>query len=189
VPLKGPLLALGLAALASVATPAPNDRASSPGISAGRTNQAWAEVKWPFLMDQWGSGRTYRCHAAECGAEVNLYLRPKIGFCNCATGVSDDAEVDRVADVDLLGSRYVPLSEGRPIRVGWMNGRSRRYAVDDPSAPRRTALAIAFNDKCDVIVATLVAGRDLPEGAERAALAFLNGKHVLRWAKAELGLK
>jgi len=189
MPVKGPILALGLAAFASVATPAPNDGASSPRVPAGRANPAWAEAKWPFLMDQWGTGRAYRCNAAGCGAEVDLFLRPKIGFCNCDTGVSDDAEVDRVADVDLLGGRYVPLSEGRPIRVGWMNGRSRPYAVDDPYGPRRTALTIAFNDKCDVIVATLVAGRDLPEGAERAALAFLNGNQVLRWAKAELGLK
>ena len=188
MPLKGPLLALGLAAVASVATSAPNDGGSSR-VPAGRIDQAWAEVKWPFLMDQWGSGRAYRCNAATCGADLNLYLRPKIGFCNCDTGVSDDAEVDRVADVDLLSGRYGPVSEGRPIRVGWMNGRSRRYAVDDPRGPRRTALAIAFNDKCDVIVATLVAGTDLPEGAERAALAFLNGNQVLGWAKAELGLK
>jgi hypothetical protein len=165
-------------------------RSDRPAEDAGRhvdASAAWREAKWPFLMDQWGTGRAYRCNAASCGAEVNLYLRPKIGFCNCDTGVADDAEVDHVADVDLLGSRYGPVSEGRPIRVGWMNGRSRPYAVDDP--PRRIALAIAFNDKCDVIVATLVAGRDLPAGAERAALAFLNGNQVLGWAKAELGLK
>jgi hypothetical protein len=188
VPLKGPILALGLAAVASVATSAPNDRGSSRA-PAGRVDPAWAEIKWPFLMDQWGIGRAYRCNAADCGAEVSLYLRPKIGFCNCDTGVSDDAEVDRVADIDLLSSRYGPMSEGRPIRVGWMTGRSRPYTVDDPYGVRRTALAFAFNDKCDVIVATLVAGGDLPAGAESAALAFLNGNQVLRWAKAELGLK
>jgi hypothetical protein len=50
----------------------------------------------------------------------------------------------------------------------------------------RTALAIAFNDKCDVVVATVVAD-DVPT-AERAALGFLNGDLVLRWAEKELGL-
>ena len=50
----------------------------------------------------------------------------------------------------------------------------------------RTALAIAFNDKCDVVVATVVAN-DMA-AAERAALSFLNGDLVLRWAEKELGL-
>jgi hypothetical protein len=185
--LKGPILALGLATLAGVGAPVPNDGASSPTSSAGVLNPTWTETKWPFLMDQWGTGRAYRCRAAACGAEVSLYLRPKIGFCNCETGVADDAEVDRVADVDLLGDRYAPVADGRPVTVGWMRGRSRAYAIDTAKGARRSVLAIAFNDKCDVIVATVVAERELPAGAEKAALAFLNGNQVLRWAKAELG--
>src|SRR5262245_27544787 len=60
---------------------------------------AWTEVKWPFPLDQWGVGRAFRCRAADCGADVDLYLRAKLGFCNCATGVSDDAELDRVGDL------------------------------------------------------------------------------------------
>jgi hypothetical protein len=185
MPLKGPFLALGLAALASVATPAPKDPASN---TVGRAGPVWSETKWPFLTDQWGTGRAYRCAAAACVAEVNLYLRPKIGFCNCDTGVSDDAEVDRVADVDLVSGRYAPAADGRPVTVGWMRGRSRAYAIEDARGARRSVLAIAFNDKCDVIVATVAANRDLPAGAEEAALAFLNGNQVLGWAKAELGL-
>ena len=47
-------------------------------------------------------------------------------------------------------------------------------------------LALAFNDKCDVVVATVVA--DDISTAERAALGFLNGDLVLRWAEKELGL-
>ena len=43
----------------------------------------------------------FRCDVAACGDEVELYVRPKIGFCNCDTGVADDDEVDRVADLDL----------------------------------------------------------------------------------------
>jgi hypothetical protein len=188
VPLKGPILALGLAVFAGAVPSTPSNHVSSD-TSVGRAGSVWTETKWPFLMDQWGTGRAYRCQASDCGTELSLYLRPKIGFCNCDTGVSDDAEVDRVADIDLLSPRYAPRSDGRPVVVGWMKGRSRAYAVDDPGGSPRIALAIAFNDKCDVIVATLVAERELPAEAERAALAFLNGNQVLRWAKAELGLE
>ena len=60
-------------------------------------------------------------------AEIVVYLRPKIGFCNCTTGVSDDAELERVADVSLFDQRYTPLADGHAIKVGTMQGRSRPY--------------------------------------------------------------
>jgi hypothetical protein len=148
----------------------------------------WTEIKWPFPLDQWGTGRAFQCRSGDCGAEVNLYLRAKLGFCNCATGVSDDTELDRVGDLELLSDKFEGLSDGRPISVGWMNGRSRPYHVTIPYASPRTALAIAFNDKCDVVVATVVADRSRIPQAERAALDFLNGNLVLRWAEKELGL-
>jgi hypothetical protein len=145
-------------------------------------------VKWPFPLDQWGTGRAFVCRPADCGGEVNLYLRPKLGFCNCSTGVSDDAELDRVGDIELLSPTFTGLSEGRPIAVGWMSGRSRPYQVMMPHGEPRSASAIAFNDKCDVVVATVVAERKMMVGAERAVLAFLNGQLVLRWVEKELGL-
>ena len=147
---------------------------------------AWSEVKWPFPLDQWGVGRAFRCQAVVCGADISLYLRAKLGFCNCAIGVSDDAELDRVGDLELLSAKFNGLREGRAITVGWMQGRSRPYQVAMRYGSPRTALAIAFNDKCDVVVATVVAG-DVA-AAERAALGFLNGDLVLRWAEKELGL-
>lgn len=146
----------------------------------------WAEFKWPFPLDQWGIGRAFRCQAADCGADADLYLRAKLGFCNCTTGVSDDAELDRVGDLELLSPKFNGLRDGRPITVGWMKGRSRPYLVALPYGSLRTALAIAFNDKCDVVVATVVA--DDIAAAERFALGFLNGDLVLRWAERELGL-
>jgi hypothetical protein len=149
---------------------------------------AWTEVKWPFSLDQWGIGRAFVCRAADCGAEINLYLRAKLGFCNCATGVSDDDELDRVGDLELFSDKFRGLSEGRFISVGWMKGRSRPYQIDVRYGAPRTALAIAFNDKCDVVVATIAADRERLSVAERAALDFLNGDLVLRWAEAELGL-
>ena len=146
----------------------------------------WTEIKWPFPLDQWGTGRAFQCRAADCGGEISLYLRAKLGFCNCATGVSDDTELDRVGDLELLSDKFKGSSDGRPIAVGWMNGRSRPYQVAVPYASPRSVLAIAFNDKCDVVVATVVA--EQAQAAERAALDFLNGDLVLRWAERELGL-
>jgi hypothetical protein len=170
--------ALGLGAVAlSVA--------KSPDKAAVGIRPAWSEVDWPFLMDQWGKGKAFQCKAADCGTEVKLYLRAKIGFCNCATGVSDDEELDRVADVDLIGRQFSPLAPGHAIKVGTMSGRSRPYVV----APAGTwALALAFNERCDVIAATAVIGRDQPASFEPAVLEFLNGKTVLRWAEVTLGL-
>jgi hypothetical protein len=159
------------------------------GVSpAAAVRAAWTEVKWPFLLDQWGTGRAFRCGAADCGAEIDLYLRAKIGFCNCTTGVADDAELDRVGDIELLSDKFEGLADGRPIAVRWMNGRSRPYQVAMAHGSPRTALAIAFNERCDVIVATVVADRERLPAAERAALDFLNSDLVLRWAERELGL-
>jgi hypothetical protein len=53
---------------------------------ASVTRPIWAEVKWPFPIDQWGTGRAFACRAADCGAEAELYLRAKLGSCNCTTG-------------------------------------------------------------------------------------------------------
>jgi hypothetical protein len=166
-------------------------RPTTDAVDARRTAQTeanWAEVKWPFPIDQWGVGRAFRCGARDCGTDVELYLRPKLGFCNCATGVSDDAELDRVGDLELLSSTFKGLNDGRPIDVGWMKGRSRPYQVTMRYAAPRTALAIAFNDKCDVVVATVVAETSRIPAAETAALAFLNRDLVLRWVEKELGL-
>jgi hypothetical protein len=144
----------------------------------------WTEGAWPFPIDQWGQGWAYQCKAADCGTDITLYMRPKIGFCNCKTGVADDEELDRVSDTDLLSSEVSPLGSGRPITVHWMKGRSRGYAVGAPSAKR--VLSLAFNDRCDVIVATMVAGEE-PAAQERAVLEFLNGDRVRNWAEVVLG--
>ena len=144
----------------------------------------WNEAAWPFPIDQWGQGWAYQCKAAACGVDINLYLRPKIGFCNCQTGVADDEELDRVSDVDLVGNEGSALGPGRAITVHWMKGRSRGYRVGPPSA--KSVLSLAFNERCDVIVATVVAAD--PVAQETAVLEFLNGDFVLNWAKVVLGL-
>ena len=116
----------------------------------------WSEVEWPFLMDQWGKGKAFQCKAADCGTEVNLYLRAKIGFCNCTTGVADDDELARVGDMALIGGEPSALAPGRAVTVAWMNGRSRPYAVTKSFPPAESALEMALNEHCDAVVATVI---------------------------------
>jgi hypothetical protein len=149
---------------------------------------AWAEVKWPFLIDQWGSGKAFVCMPAACGTKVAVYVRPKIGFCNCSTGVSDDAELERVADVDLVSPQVRPLGSGRPVKVGWMEGLSRAYRVPDQIGSERV-LSVAFNDECDVVVAVATLENGDPAVIEPAIMAFLNSGPMVLWAKKELGLE
>ena len=124
-------LGVGLAALlvGDAATVGVAPRASD---TAKPASAAWSEVKWPFPLDQWGVGRAFHCRAADCGSDIDLYLRAKLGFCNCTTGVSDDTELDRVGDLELLSDKFNGLRDGQPISVGWMNGRSRPYRVAIP---------------------------------------------------------
>jgi hypothetical protein len=99
----------------------------------------------------------------------------------CATGVDDDDELERVGDHALIGGNAVALGAGRPIEVAWMKGRSRSYGMTDPAQGR--VLSIGFNDQCDVIVALATIGAGDREVLEPAVLAFVNGEQVLRWVK------
>src|SRR5258708_33893829 len=92
----------------------------------GRGGDAhWREIAWPYPRDAWPAGRAFRCDAAACGGAVEVYVRPQIGFCNCDTGVADDDEVDRVADLDLISTRFWPLEAGRVVRTADMSRRAR----------------------------------------------------------------
>ncbi len=161
-------------------------QARAPDMAAQQPLKAvWTETQWPFPMDEWGKGKAFQCKAADCGAEVNLYIRAKIGFCNCATGVSDEEELDRLSDFRLMGDRISVVGPGRPIDVAWMKGRSRPYLI--PS-DRRSALAVAFNDRCDAIVATTLVGHDSPDAIEPSVIEFLNSEVIVHWAEVTLGL-
>jgi hypothetical protein len=158
------------------------------GIGVTPSHPVWAEVQWPFPVDEWGKGKAFRCTAADCGAEVNLYIRAKIGFCNCTTGVSDDDELTRLSDFNLIGDNHSVLGPGHPIAVAWMKGRSRSYMVAGPFGAGQSALTVAFNDHCDAIVATVVVAHDQPAIIEPSILEFLNSKTILGWAEVTLGL-
>jgi len=149
---------------------------------------AWTEAKWPFLLDQWGIGKAFVCMPADCGAKVEVYIRPKIGFCNCSTGVSDDAELERVGDTDLVSADVRPLGAGRPIKVGWMAGRIRAYRMSAATAGGQL-LSVAFNDECDVVVALAALGNGDAAAAASLVTAFLNSRPMVLWAKKEIGLE
>jgi hypothetical protein len=154
----------------------------------GSVEPAWTEVKWPFLLDQWGIGKAFTCQPADCGVKVDVYVRPKIGFCNCSTGVSDDAELERVADTDLVSPKTKPSGASRPVKIGWMHGLARPYWVSDGEASE-ALLSVAYNDECDVVVAVAALGEADPAVIEPKVIAFLNTNPMVLWAKKELGLE
>ncbi len=161
----------------------------APGlVSNAAPNSTWTESKWPFAIDQWGTGRAFACTAIDCGVEAKLYLRAKLGSCNCTTGVADDNDLDRMSDFDLIGGEVSPLGFGRPITVGWMKGRTRSYALTARNRPGPSALSIVFSDRCDMIVATVVLANDRPVEIESNVMEFLNSRSVLHWAEIALGI-
>jgi hypothetical protein len=142
---------------------------------------AWTEFAWPFPLDQWGVGRAFVCKPADCGSEVNIYLRPKIGFCNCTTDVFDDAELDRVGDTELIAPQVVAASPGQFVEIAWMKGRSRTFAKADRTRAR--LLSIVFHDRCDLMVAVATFAPGSQDDVEPAVIAFLNSERVVRWVK------
>ena len=121
-----------------------------------------------------------------CGEGVELYVRPKIGFCNCDTGVADDDEVDRVADLDMITPNFVPRAPGSVVRVADMSGRSRAYDLGMADGAHHAAVGIAISHRCDLLVAVAQGSADAP-AVQRAALAFLASRDMTHWMTAALG--
>jgi len=184
-------LAIGIAAMIVIAGSAAVWGLRAPAMRGEVTaamEPAWNETKWPFLLDQWGIGKAFVCQPADCGVRIDVFIRPKIGFCNCSTGVSDDSELERVADTDLISTTVRPAGSSTPVKVGWMHGLSRIYQVSSDK-PGERLLSIAFNDDCDVVVALASLGTADPAAAAPAVLAFLKSTPMVLWAKKELGLE
>src|SRR6266404_4378811 len=116
-----------------------------------RPVERWQEMTWPFPRDGWPAGRAFHCAGEPCGDDVELYVRPKIGFCNCDAGVADDDEVDRVADLDLMSERFAPHELGKAV--------ARR---------------------CDLLV-VVAQGKGAASGVQRVALDFLGSEKLTPW--------
>jgi hypothetical protein len=154
-------------------------------VSARPAVAGWREIAWPFPRDGWPAGRAFRCDAALCGGAFELYLRPKAGFCNCDTGVADDDEVDRVADLDLLSEHFRALEPGEAVHIAGMPGRLRNYDLRMPDGSRRLAIGMAVSRRCDLMVAA-AHGKAAAPGLQRAALDFLATDTVVDWMNAAM---
>src|SRR3954447_17702555 len=107
------LVAFGLAAAALAAAALVVLRTSLVAVPAkGPTVAEWREVAWPYLRDQFPAGKAYECAAEACGRPLRVTFRAKIGFCNCATGVSDDEELERIGDLHLVSDKSTAMSDG-----------------------------------------------------------------------------
>jgi hypothetical protein len=160
-------------------------RVQPQGAAARGDQMSWREITWPFPRDGWPVGRAFHCDAGTCGAEVELYVRPKIGFCNCDTGVADDDEVDRVADLDLMSQRFVPLAAGSVVTVAGLVGRARSYDLGMADGSRRTAIGFALSRRCDLMVA-VVQGNGSAPAVRHLAEDFLNSEPMVHWMMSEL---
>ncbi len=107
-------------------------------------------------------------------------MRPKIGFCNCDSGVADDDEVDRVTDLDLISQRFASLEPGRVIRIADMPGRLRSYDLQMSDGSRHAAVGIAVSRRCDLLVA-VAQGKGNAPGVQRVALGFLGSNDMTHW--------
>ena len=147
--------------------------------------EAWQEIAWPFPRDGWPAGKAFRCSTAACGGDVQVYVRPKIGFCNCDRGVADDDEVDRVADLDLLSQHFQPRAPGDVVAIADMPGRMRAYDLKMSDGSQQAAIGVAVSRRCDLLVA--VAHGKADTGAmRRGALDFLARSETTRWAMAAM---
>jgi hypothetical protein len=148
--------------------------------------EAWQEIAWPFPRDGWPAGRAFRCAGELCGGDVELYVRPKIGFCNCDSGVADDDEVDRVGDLDLISLRFTPLEPGKVVRIADMPGRLRSYDLKMSDGSQHAAVGIAVSRRCDLLVA-VAQGKGGATGVQRVALDFLASDAVTKWMTSAMG--
>lgn len=139
----------------------------------------WQEIAWPFPRDGWPAGKAFR------SGDVEVYVRPKIGFCNCDTGVADDDEVDRVADLDLISDRFAPLEAGRVISLADMQGRIRPYELAMSDGSRHSAIGIAVSRRCDLMVA-VAKGEGDAASVQRVALEFLGSAEMSGWMIAAM---
>jgi hypothetical protein len=172
------------ATLAALAALAATGAAASVWSS---TRPDWQQTPWPYQRDAWPPGLAFTCTNSACGGHLAVTIRPKLGFCNCATGVAGDAEVDVVTDLDLITETYAPQAPGQPITIDHMAGRMRAYTLNLPGGHTERAAGIAVSHRCDVVVTS--ARGDAPDGAtaREAITRLMESSTVSAWLHKELG--
>src|SRR3954449_10956842 len=155
---RWPVIAVAVLALGALTGITAYERTAPPA-------ENWREIAWPFPRDGWPAGRAFRCATAAC-ADIELYVRPKIGFCNCERGVADDDEVDRAADIDLISQVFAPIAQGEVVRFAGMAGRARSYDLRMSDGSMHAAVGIAVSGRCDLFVAA-ARGRGKPPAVQR----------------------
>jgi hypothetical protein len=159
-----------------------------PGSAAAEiAPPAFREIAWPFPRDGWPAGRAFRCSGGRCEG-IEVYVRPKLGFCNCEIGVADDDEVDRVSDLDLINPSFAPLHPGEPIRVAAMAGRVRAYELKMPDKVPHAAVGIAVSHRCDLLVG-VAHGAAAATDVQAAATALLDSDEIRRWVQSAMQLR
>lgn len=174
------LLLCALAGIGLVALAAGVADRSGPAASADA--RPWQNIAWRFPRDAWPAGRSYRCPTARCGVQLDVHIRPKVGFCNCSTGVTDDEEVDRVSDLDLISAQFTPRGAGATVEVAHLKGRTRDYRLQHADGTVSAARGVALSQGCDLIVA-VVEGN---VGANEPALNAVLTAAVTGWVRDSL---
>ncbi len=156
---------------------------AAPVFARAQDKPVWQEAPWPFLRDAWPNGRAFNCVGGGCGAGLSLYVRTKNGFCDCARGVADDDEIDRVGDVYLVAPDFKPLATSLPRDLAGMNGRIRLY--ETMSAKPEQVLSLAGGRDCNAFVALAAGGAAFPEKGADAAADFINTPGFSKWIAAK----
>jgi hypothetical protein len=151
-------------------------------MGASTAPAGWQEIAWPYARDAWPAGRAFRCASASCGGDMVVSIRPKIGFCNCATGVSGDDEVDAVTDLDLVTEDFVPAAIGERVTIRGMKGIARRYVLRLAGGRSAAGAGFALATQCDLVVAAVQGA-----GSREAVAGLLEGADVMSWLNGVLG--
>ncbi len=175
--MRAALLGLGVAVMAGGAF----------AMRAEPPRDGWSEIAWPFPRDAWPAGRAFRCDGAGCGGAMETYVRPKLGFCNCATGVSGDAEVDGVSDLDMVGIDFVPRAAGAAVASGGLRGRARAYDLTTPDGQSHPAAGLALSARCDLVAVASVGPAAASDAARASVLRLLEQAPLRAWLRSKLG--
>jgi len=72
------------------------------------------EVKWPFLLDEWGIGRAFRCARPIAQRDRSLFVRQgRFGI--APPGSPTMTIFDRVSDLELFSECIRALTDGRLV--------------------------------------------------------------------------